>query len=131
MARQVVASGAIGDLRMLSQSIVGPAPGWSEGQWLHDHELVRRARDRPRHSQLRLPGMVIGEQPVRVQTVAADSAAGPNTYALVTLRYANGAIGTVETSWAHPAAYGFKVATEISGSRGRLWWDYDSDRWAG
>ena len=64
-------------------------------------------------------------EPVRVTALAADSALGPATYALVTLRFADGSVATVETSWAHPVAHGFHLVTEIAGSGGRLSWTYD------
>lgn len=128
IARQVIEAGRIGEVRMLSQSIVSAAPTWSEDGWLRNHDrsggpLV----DLAIHSFDYL-AWVCGHQPIRVQTVTAATPAGPDTYALVTLRYANGAIGLVETSWGHPGSYGFQVATEVSGATGRLWWDYDGIR---
>ena len=54
--------------------------------------------------------------------LAAGSGAGPATYTLTTVRYANGAIAHVECSWAHPAARGFKLAVEVVGTEGRLSW---------
>jgi myo-inositol 2-dehydrogenase/D-chiro-inositol 1-dehydrogenase len=66
-----------------------------------------------------------GSEPVRLHAVGADTAVGPHTYALVTIRYASGAIGLVETSWAHPVSHGFKLATEVVGTRGRMHWSYD------
>lgn len=123
-ARDVIAAGAIGEVRMLSQSIVGPAPTWSQDSWLLDHERSGGPLiDLAIHS-FDFLAWASGSQPVRVQAVASETAAGPATYVLVTLRYANGAIGLVEASWGHPPAYGFQVATEISGAGGRLWWEY-------
>jgi myo-inositol 2-dehydrogenase/D-chiro-inositol 1-dehydrogenase len=34
-------------------------------------------------------------------------------------------MAVVESSWAHPVARGFKLATEISGPEGRITWSYD------
>jgi myo-inositol 2-dehydrogenase/D-chiro-inositol 1-dehydrogenase len=123
-ARALVAAGAIGEVRMLSQSIVSALPGWSEEGWLLDPDRSGGPLiDLAIHS-FDFLAWALGSQPIRVQAVAAPTAAGPATYVLVTLRYASGAIGLVEASWGHPAAHGFQVATEISGAAGRLWWDY-------
>jgi predicted dehydrogenase len=45
---------------------------------------------------------------------------------VATVRYANGALGQVEASWAHPVARGFKARVEITGTDGRISWSYDS-----
>jgi myo-inositol 2-dehydrogenase/D-chiro-inositol 1-dehydrogenase len=42
------------------------------------------------------------------------------------VRYENGAMGQVEASWAHPVARGFKAVVEVTGTAGRISWDYDS-----
>lgn len=123
-AREVIAAGALGEIRMLSQSIVSAAPGWSQDGWLRDHDQSGGPLiDLAIHS-FDFLAWASGSQPVRVQAVASDTAAGPATYVLVTIRYANGAIGLVESSWGHPDSYGFQVSTEIGGASGRLWWEY-------
>ena len=125
-AAEIVAAGRIGALQMVSQSITGSMPDWSEGGWLADRaQSGGPVLDLAIHSFDYLT-WINGSPPIRVHAVAADTpAAGPAGYALITLRFANGAIGLVETSWAHPASHGFKVATELIGSEGRLSWDYD------
>lgn len=124
-AQQLVAAGRLGVLHMSSQSITGAAPTWSEGAWLAD---VSRSGgpivDLAIHSFDYL-AWLHQSVPVRVTAIAADTAVGPSTYALVTLRFASGAIGTVETSWAHPTGHGLQVITELAGSGGRLDWTYD------
>jgi predicted dehydrogenase len=62
---------------------------------------------------------------VRVHAVAADSGAGPSTYALATVRYADGAVAHIECSWAHPASRGFRLAVEVVGTEGRISWSND------
>lgn len=124
-AQQVVAAGRLGELHLSSQSITGTAPSWSEGAWLADvGQSGGPIVDLAIHSFDYLAWLHQSD-PVRVTAMAADTAAGPASYALVTLRFANGAIGTVETSWAHPRAHGLRVATELAGSGGRLDWTYD------
>lgn len=126
LAQQVIASGQLGEVQMMSHSITTSLPGWSEAGWFADPErsggpLV----DLAVHS-FDFLSWASGTAAVRVHAVGADSAVGPATYALAHLRYESGALGLVETSWAHPGSHGFKVAVEIIGTDGRLWWDYDS-----
>jgi myo-inositol 2-dehydrogenase/D-chiro-inositol 1-dehydrogenase len=124
-AQQLVAAGRIGELRMMSQTITGTMPGWSESDWLADPaQSGGPVVDLAIHSFDYL-AWINQSQPVRVHAMGRDTDAGPATYALITLRYANGAIGVVETSWAHPASHGFKLATELMGSDGRITWNYD------
>ena len=70
-------------------------------------------------------GWLTGSPAVRVTAMAADSGAGPGTYCLATVRYADDTIARAEVSWAHPPSRGFKLAAELVGTEGRLTWDYD------
>jgi predicted dehydrogenase len=110
---------------MMSHSMTTSMPGWSEGGWLAQPEqsggpLV----DLAVHS-FDFLAWVAESEAVRVHAVGRDTRAGPTTYALATVRYASGAIALVESSWAHPASHGFKLRTELIGTKGRLSWTYD------
>ena len=123
-ARDAVLEGRIGEPRMLSQSIVGERPDWSEQDWLADPDqsggpLV----DLAIHSFDYLT-WVCGARPERVHAVGSRRPDGLVDYALATVRYDNGTLALVETSWAHPAGHGLELATEIAGTAGRLTWDY-------
>jgi myo-inositol 2-dehydrogenase/D-chiro-inositol 1-dehydrogenase len=125
-AKDLVEAGQIGDVAMMVHSVTTSLPGWSEGGWLaRPEESGGPLLDLAVHSFDYL-AWVIGSPAVRVHAVAADSPAGPATYGVATVRYANGAMGQVEASWAHPAGRGFKLMVEIVGSAGRISWDYDS-----
>lgn len=125
LARDLVAAGEIGDLRMITHSTTTSLPGWSEAGWLADPASSGGPLlDQAVHS-FDYAGWVIGSPAVRVHCMAADSGAGPHTYTLATVRYANGAIAHVECSWAHPASRGFKLRAELVGTEGRLAWDLD------
>ena len=125
-ARNLVEAGQIGDVAMMTHSVTTSLPGWSEGGWLaRPEESGGPLFDLAVHSFDYL-AWVIGSPAVRVHAVAADSPAGPATYGLATVRYASGAMGQVEASWAHPPGRGFKAAVEITGLDGRISWDYDS-----
>ncbi|WP_205472192.1 Gfo/Idh/MocA family protein [Nocardioides sp. SYSU D00038] len=124
-ARDVVASGGIGAVRLVTHSSTSAMPGWSEAGWLADPTssggpLV----DQGVHA-FDYVRWVVGSPAVRVHCVAADSGVGPATYALATVRYADGAIAHVECSWAHPASRGFTLRAELVGTTGRLSWAND------
>jgi myo-inositol 2-dehydrogenase/D-chiro-inositol 1-dehydrogenase len=125
-AKDLVDAGHVGEVAMMLHSMTTSLPGWSEGGWLErPHESGGPLVDLSAHSFDYL-AWVIGSPAVRVHAVASDSPAGPTTYGLATVRYANGAIGQVEASWAHPVARGFKAMVEIVGKQGRINWDYDA-----
>jgi len=125
-AKDVVEAGQVGDVVMMTHSMTTSLPGWSEDGWLaRPEESGGPLLDLAVHSFDYL-AWIIGSPAVRVHAVASDSPAGPSTYAVATVRYANGALGQVEASWAHPATRGFKAAVEITGTEGRVSWDYDS-----
>jgi myo-inositol 2-dehydrogenase/D-chiro-inositol 1-dehydrogenase len=123
-ARDAVLLGRIGEVRMMSQSLVGERPTWSEHDWLADPDqsggpLV----DLAIHSFDYLT-WVCGARPVRVHAVGSARADGVVDYAIATVRYDSGALAVVETSWAHPAGHGLELSTELTGSAGRITWDY-------
>jgi predicted dehydrogenase len=125
-AKDLVEAGQIGDVAMVVHATTTSLPGWSEGGW-----LVRPEESGGPLLDLAVHGFdylawVIGSPAVRVHAVAADSPAGPATYGLATVRYASGAMGQVEASWAHPAGRGFTTMVEIAGSEGRITWDSGS-----
>jgi myo-inositol 2-dehydrogenase/D-chiro-inositol 1-dehydrogenase len=125
-AKELVADGYVGEVAMMVHSLTTSLPGWSEGGWLaRPEESGGPLLDLAVHSFDYL-AWVIGSPATRVHAVAADSPAGPATYAVATVRHANGALGQVEVSWAHPATRGFKAVVEVTGTEGRISWDYDS-----
>lgn len=123
-ACDAVRAGRIGEVRMMSQSITGELPGWSEQGWLADPDQSGGPLlDLAIHSFDYLT-WVCGGVPERVHAVGATRPDGLVDYAVATVRYDSGALAVVETSWAHPAGHGLELATELSGSAGRIAWDY-------
>lgn len=121
-ARDLVERGYVGEIAMMVHSMTTSLPAWSEGGWLADpRQSGGPLLDLSVHSFDYL-AWVSGSDAVRVHAVAADSAAGPSTYTLATVRYASGALGQVEASWAHPQARGFQTVAELTGTRGRISW---------
>ena len=124
-AKTLVDSGEIGELRMVTHVTGSALPGWSEAGWLADPtQSGGPLLDQAVHS-FDFARWLVGSPAVRVHCMAADSGAGPATYALATVRYANGAVARIETSWAHPASRGFKLGCELVGTEGRVSWSYD------
>jgi predicted dehydrogenase len=124
-AKQLVDGGRIGSVRQVTHSTTTSFPGWSEAGWLGDvTQSGGPVIDQAVHS-FDFARWVIGSPAVRVTCMAADSPAGSATYAISTVRYANGAIAHVEVSWAHPPSRGFKLSCELVGTEGRLTWSYD------
>jgi predicted dehydrogenase len=124
-AKAVVDAGHLGPIATMSHSMTTSLPGWSEAGWLADTDASGGPLvDLAVHS-FDFLSWIAASDPVRLHAVGADTGVGPATYALVTVRYASGALALVETSWAHPASHGFKLATEIIGRDGRLYWSYD------
>jgi predicted dehydrogenase len=124
-ARDLVEAGEIGEARMLKHSTTSSLPGWTEAGWLTDPKTSGGPLvDQAVHS-FDYARWVLGGRAVRVHSMAADTGAGPSTYALTTVRYDTGSIAHVECGWAHPPARGFKLSAEIVGTRGRITWSYD------
>jgi predicted dehydrogenase len=120
-----VRAGELGAVRMVTHTATSSLPAWSEAGWLADPARSGGPIvDQGVHS-FDFAGFVTGSPAVRVHCVASDTASGPSTYALATVRYADGALAHVETSWGHPAGRGFKLACEVVGTEGRLSWSYD------
>lgn len=110
---------------MIAHSTTSALPHWSEGAWLADPAASGGPLlDQAVHS-FDFARWVIGSPAVRVHCMAADSSAGPATYALSTVRYANGAIAHIECSWAHPGSSGFRLAAEVVGTQGKIAWSND------
>lgn len=127
-ARALVVDGAIGQVAMMAHSMMSPFPAWSEGGWLGDpRQSGGPLLDLAVHSFDYL-AWVSGARAVRVHAVAGGTPVGPDTYALATVRYDNGAMGQVQVTWANPASRGFRLACELVGTEGRVSWDYDSIR---
>lgn len=123
-ARDAIAAGNIGTVRMMSQSLTSSFPGWSQNGWLADTaQSGGPLLDLGVHS-FDFLNWISGGRPIRVHAVGSARADGLIDYALTTIRYDNGAMGVVETGWAHPENAGLSVATEIAGTSGRLSWDY-------
>lgn len=124
-AKAIVDRGDIGAVRMMSQSLTGPFPEWSSGGWFANVEQSGGpVIDLAIHCFDTLLWF-FGATPTRVTAMGAKRKIDLNTYVLVTLNFADGGLGLVETSWAHPRGQGLTLRTEIMGRHGRMAWTYD------
>ncbi|HEY9078188.1 MAG TPA: inositol 2-dehydrogenase [Anaerolineaceae bacterium] len=118
-ARKAVVSGEIGDVHMLHIISRDPAPppvsyikvsgGIFLDMTIHDFDMVR---------------FLVGSEVEEIYTLAgvmvdpAIGEAGDLDTALVTLRFANGVIGTIDNS--RKAVYGYDQRVEIFGTKGAI-----------
>jgi myo-inositol 2-dehydrogenase/D-chiro-inositol 1-dehydrogenase len=122
-AKAAVDAGRLGAVQMVSHSMTTAMPRWSEGGWFADGvQSGGPLVDLGVHS-FDYVSWLTGGTPVRVHAVGSDMPAGASSYALATVRYDNGAIGAVESSWAHPGSHGLVLRAEVVGTEGRLSWD--------
>lgn len=124
-AKEILERGDIGQLRMGFHSITSTYPGWSTQNWLGDESKSGGPIvDLAIHSVDYL--MWLFQSPVeRVYALGSQKTTGNNHYALVQIHFANGGIGLVETSWAHPPSSPIACRIELNGSGGRIAWDYN------
>jgi predicted dehydrogenase len=124
-AWEILRRGEIGELRMAFHSITSTYPGWSTQDWLGDEiKSGGPILDLAIHS-VDYMLWLFGSPVERVYALGAKQGRGPNHYALATLYFANGGLGLVETSWAHPPSAPLNCRVELAGSAGRVAWDYD------
>jgi predicted dehydrogenase len=124
-AKEILERGEIGELRMAFHSITSPYPGWSAQDWLGDEtKSGGPIVDLAIHSVDFM--LWLFKSPVeRIYALGSRQAGAQNHYALATLYFANGGLGLVETSWAHPPSVPLGCKVELSGSLGRIGWDYN------
>jgi predicted dehydrogenase len=124
-AREILERGEIGDLRMAFHSITSTYPGWSVQDWLGDEEKSGGPIvDLAIHSVDYM--LWLFKSPVkRVYAIGSKKMIARNHYVLANLQFANGGLGLVETSWAHPPSAPLNCRVELCGTSGRIAWDYD------
>lgn len=122
-AREVVARGDIGRLRMASHSITSGFPDWNPHWYADEVQSGGPLLDMAIHSFDYLLWL-FNSPAVRVYATGAQGPRGLFTYASAAIRVADGGMGLVETSWAHPSSQPLQLSAELVGTAGRLAWDY-------
>jgi predicted dehydrogenase len=124
-AKQILDRGDLGELRMAFHSITSPYPGWSTQNWLGDvNKSGGPVVDLAIHSVDYM--LWLFQCPVeRVYALGNPQPASKDHYVLVNLFFKNGGLGLVEASWAHPIKAPLNCRVELSGTSGRIAWDYE------
>ncbi len=125
-AQQAVASGQIGRVGVIRLTRAGYQPRKSLDNWFTDEsrsggmilDLMIHDYDYARW---------LGGNVTRVfaKSVRSKQRDAPGDYALVTLRFENGAIGHVEGGWAYPPPF-FRTSMDIAGTDGLIEWTSDN-----
>jgi predicted dehydrogenase len=125
-AQQAIASGQIGKVGVIRLARAGYQPRKSLDNWftdesrsggmildlmIHDYDVARW-----------LGGNV---KRVFAKSVRSKQRNAPGDYALVTLRFENGAIGHIEGGWAYPPPF-FRTSMDIAGTDGLIEWTSDT-----
>ena len=125
-AKEIVDSGQLGDPGVIRTVRAGSMPAWGQRSWFHDFEESGGVIMDVGIHDIDFVRWCFGEV-TRVFSRGL-SFAGENgrDHALTTLRFANGAIGHIESSWAHPPGQ-FRTRFEIAGTEGLMEWDSQKD----
>ena len=125
-AKEILDSGQLGNPGVIRTVRAGSMPAWGERSWFHDFEQSGGVLMDVGIHDIDFARWCFGE----VTRVFARglSFRGENgrDHALTTLRFANGAIGHIESSWAHPPGQ-FTTRFEIAGDEGLMEWDSQKD----
>jgi myo-inositol 2-dehydrogenase / D-chiro-inositol 1-dehydrogenase len=127
-AQNVVASGQIGNPAVIRLTRASYQPRKAFDNWFTDEnrsggmilDLMIHDYDYARW----LAGDVIRVFAKSARTIRADA---PGDYALVTLRFAGGAIAHIEGGWAYPPGF-FRTSIDIAGTGGLLEWSSDTSQ---
>lgn len=125
-AKAVLDSGQLGKPGVIRTVRAGSMPGWGERSWFHDFALSGGVLMDVGIHDIDFARWCFGEV-IRV-FARGLSFRGENgrDHALTTLRFANGAVGHIESSWAHPEGQ-FRTRFEIAGDGGLMEWDSQKD----
>ncbi len=125
-AKEILDSGQLGEPGVIRTVRAGSMPAWGERAWFHDFEQSGGVLMDVGIHDIDFARWCFGEV-IRV-FARGLSYQGENgrDHALTTLRFANGAVGHIESSWAHPPGQ-FRTRFEIAGTEGLMEWDSQKD----
>ncbi|MEX2541217.1 MAG: Gfo/Idh/MocA family oxidoreductase [Trueperaceae bacterium] len=124
-AAQLIADGAIGDLGVLRLKRVSYPPRAGEQSWFDDAQRSGGMIVDLMIHDFDYAASLAGEV-TRVHTRTAVRPEGELAdYALVTLRFASGAMALLEGGWVYPPGL-FRVGFDLAGTEGVIEWDSDS-----
>lgn len=125
-AKEVLASGQLGNPGVIRTVRAGSMPAANERSWFHDFEQSGGVVMDLGIHDLDFVRWCFGDvERIFARGLTYQQEAGRD-HALMTLRFKNGAVGHIESSWAHPAGQ-FRTRLEIAGDGGLMEWDSLND----
>ena len=121
-AKEVLDSGQLGKPGVIRTVRAGSMPTWGERSWFYDFEQSGGVIMDVGIHDIDFVRWCFGEVTRVFARGLSFSREHGRDHALTTLRFANGAIGHIESSWAHPAGQ-FRTCFEIAGDEGLMEWD--------
>lgn len=125
-AKEVLASGQLGNPGVIRTVRAGSMPAATERSWFHDFEQSGGVIMDLGIHDLDFVRWCFGDvERIFARGLTYNQEVGRD-HALMTLRFKNGAVGHIESSWAHPAGQ-FRTRFEIAGDDGLMEWDSLND----
>jgi predicted dehydrogenase len=125
-AKQVVESGQIGTVAVIRLTRAGFQPRKSLDNWFMDESRSGgMILDLMIHDYDYARWVAGNVKRVYARSVRSRQPDAPGDYALVTLRFENGAIGHIEGGWVYPPPF-FRTSMDIAGTDGLIEWNSDS-----
>lgn len=125
-AKELLGRGQIGNPGVIRTVRAGSIPAWGERSWFHDFEQSGGVIMDVGIHDIDFVRWCFGEVTRVFARGLTYSGETGRDHALLTLRFANGAIGHIESSWGHPPGQ-FHTRLEIAGDGGLMEWDSLND----
>ena len=125
-AKEILASGQLGNPGVIRTVRAGSMPAWGERSWFHDFEQSGGVLMDVGIHDIDFARWCFGEVTRVFARGLTFRGENGRDHAFTTLRFANGAVGHIESSWAHPPGQ-FRTRFEIAGTEGLMEWDSQKD----
>jgi myo-inositol 2-dehydrogenase/D-chiro-inositol 1-dehydrogenase len=125
-AQKAVAAGQIGEVSVIRLTRAGYQPRkWLDNWFIDETRSGGMILDLMVHDYDYARWLGGNVKRVFAKSVRSARKDAPGDYALVTLRFENGAIGHIEGGWAYPPGF-FRTSMDIAGTEGVIEWSSDN-----